>query len=535
MSKSQVLRCAQRIQTIIRHVSASAELSKASISSSSTTSVPSIIAEPKAALVDEEVKISLHNFPPLEKVTLHGHFEQLSSATFASCGHFVSNASGQVDVSNEASKGGTFCGVEPMGILWSLRAAPGHPQDTRMAINFTDRSCLVTLRAYLGHLDLEDIYNDQGLQAAEPLAELQLERFGRGAGVTRLEVQDGNIRGALYLPAGEGPFPAVIDMFGSSGGLIEYRSALLASRGFAALNLAYFKYKDLQTSLFDLRYEYFEEAINWLASHPKVISSGIGVIASSKGVENALIMGAYSPKVKAVVCINGLFYATVGNFLRNDEILLVAKEANLEKIELTEEGFDLRGAMAEPGEIIPVWQGNAKYLLLESQDDYQTKPNSHQDLLTACPAQKQKDIQVVQYPGAGHLLDPPYTPLCRSSLNKGIEESRKKGLELNSKKTEVMVISRKQESRKCDIFINEVKLKQTEKFKYLGTIISNDGKTNREISARTAQAKINFQKMKTILTNKHLHRKEEKSPTVLHRTCSNVWMRSMDNLKANSK
>ncbi|GFO11985.1 RNA-directed DNA polymerase from mobile element jockey [Plakobranchus ocellatus] len=89
-------------------------------------------------------------------------------------------------------------------------------------------------------------------------------------------------------------------------------------------------------------------------------------------------------------------------------------------------------------------------------------------------------------------------------LNIVEEESRKQRLELNSKKTEVMVISRKQESPKCDIFINKVKLKQTEKFKYLGTIISNDGKTNREISARTAQAKINFQKMKTILTNKHI-------------------------------
>ncbi|GFO32339.1 endonuclease-reverse transcriptase [Plakobranchus ocellatus] len=89
-------------------------------------------------------------------------------------------------------------------------------------------------------------------------------------------------------------------------------------------------------------------------------------------------------------------------------------------------------------------------------------------------------------------------------LNIAEEESRKKGLELNSKKAEVMVISRKQESPKCDIFTNEVKLKQTEKFKYLGTIISNDGKTNKEISARTAQAKINFQEMKTILTNIHI-------------------------------
>ncbi|GFN86640.1 retrovirus-related pol polyprotein from type-1 retrotransposable element r2 [Plakobranchus ocellatus] len=47
-------------------------------------------------------------------------------------------------------------------------------------------------------------------------------------------------------------------------------------------------------------------------------------------------------------------------------------------------------------------------------------------------------------------------------LNIVEEESRKKGLELNSKKTEVMVISRKQESPKCDIFIKKVKLKQTE-------------------------------------------------------------------------
>ncbi|GFO27892.1 endonuclease-reverse transcriptase [Plakobranchus ocellatus] len=75
------------------------------------------------------------------------------------------------------------------------------------------------------------------------------------------------------------------------------------------------------------------------------------------------------------------------------------------------------------------------------------------------------------------------------------------------------------------------------KFKYLGTIISNDGKTNREILARTAQAKISFQKMKTILTNKHISIETRKralqcyiEPVLMY-----VWMRSMDNLKANSK
>ncbi|GFO43596.1 retrovirus-related pol polyprotein from type-1 retrotransposable element r2 [Plakobranchus ocellatus] len=79
-------------------------------------------------------------------------------------------------------------------------------------------------------------------------------------------------------------------------------------------------------------------------------------------------------------------------------------------------------------------------------------------------------------------------------LNIVEEESRKKGLELNSKKTEVMVISRKQESPKCDIFINEVKLKQTEKFKYLGTIISNDGKTTEKYQQELLRQRSTFKR-----------------------------------------
>ena len=64
----------------------------------------------------------------------------------------------------------------------------------------------------------------------------------------------------IKVPAyliGDGPFPGVIDMFGNAGGLMEFRSALLASHGFATLSLPYFNYEDLPKDLkFDL--EYFE-------------------------------------------------------------------------------------------------------------------------------------------------------------------------------------------------------------------------------------------------------------------------------------
>ena len=61
----------------------------------------------------------------------------------------------------------------------------------------------------------------------------------------------------VLLFSGDGPFPGVIDMFGTAGGIIEFRSALLASRGFASLSLPYFRYEDLSDSLFDMDFEYF--------------------------------------------------------------------------------------------------------------------------------------------------------------------------------------------------------------------------------------------------------------------------------------
>ena len=77
-------------------------------------------------------------------------------------------------------------------------------------------------------------------------------------------------------------------------------------------------------------------------------------------------------------------------------------------------------------------------------------------------------------------------------------------LELNSKKTEVMVVSRDKVPPECDLFINNTKLKQQNQFKYLGALIASDGRNNTEISSRIAQAKSNFQRMKTILTNKNI-------------------------------
>ena len=55
--------------------------------------------------------------------------------------------------------------------------------------------------------------------------------------------------------SGPGPFPGVLDMWGGGGGLVEYRSALLASHGFASMALKYIDPGDTPT---DMAMGYFE-------------------------------------------------------------------------------------------------------------------------------------------------------------------------------------------------------------------------------------------------------------------------------------
>ena len=65
----------------------------------------------------------------------------------------------------------------------------------------------------------------------------------------------------IISPAGPGPFPAVVDMFGGIGGNLEFRSALLASRGFVSYSLPYFAFEDLPPTL-GIQLEYFEVVLN---------------------------------------------------------------------------------------------------------------------------------------------------------------------------------------------------------------------------------------------------------------------------------
>ena len=89
-------------------------------------------------------------------------------------------------------------------------------------------------------------------------------------------------------------------------------------------------------------------------------------------------------------------------------------------------------------------------------------------------------------------------------LNVVVTESEGKGLSINCKKTECMVISKKKEAPKCHIKIRDNTIKQVSAFNYLGSTITDDSRSTREIKRRIALAKSAFSKLEKILRNRTL-------------------------------
>lgn len=213
-------------------------------------------------------------------------------------------------------------------------------------------------------------------------------------------------------------------MLGGVGGLVEFKASLLASHGFAALALAYMGYDDLPESPPSVDMEYFEEAANWLSCHPKVLPHGIGVHAICYGSWIALLMASLKMSaVKAVVAISPVINAFPVPFRYKGKISEILPFENSKKI-YTEEGCIWRYAIpsvdnvtplvSKYSPVVPVEDISCPVLLVHGTGDLNVNSDFATDLiLNRLKNQGREHLcSILRYPEAGHLIEPPYTPLC---------------------------------------------------------------------------------------------------------------------------
>ena len=239
--------------------------------------------DPDDGLVDQEVAISLSDCPPQTTVTIHaravddtGH-QWRSQATFAA-------DSGGIDVSKQSPVAGTYDGVDPMGLFWSMELDP---------------SVLERHRFMKGSANPVRVAISAELTSSAHIS-IEVVRRYLTPGLASTDVRERGLVGTLFHRPGQRR-PAIISMAGSGGGEWKEHSALLASHGFTCLSLAYFNVEGLPAGLWEIPLEYFAQAIAWLRAQDCVILDRIAVTGISKGGELSLLLGATFPEIRAVV------------------------------------------------------------------------------------------------------------------------------------------------------------------------------------------------------------------------------------------
>ncbi|XP_001375726.2 acyl-coenzyme A thioesterase 6-like [Monodelphis domestica] len=363
------------------------------------------------SLWDEPVAISVHGLTPTQRVTLHASLRDEKGELFESSAHYQADTVGQLDLRKAPALGGSYRGVEPMGLFRTLQ--PQKPFE-----RLVKRDVQTPF-----HVDLE-VYEGHDPQPTKLLARVVHERGFLGPGVRRIPVREGSVRATLFLPLGTGPFPGIIDLYGSGGGLCEYRASLLAGHDFAVLALAYFRFEDLPEELNDIHLEYFEEALDYMLKHPEVKGPGIGLLGFSKGGDLCLSMGSFLKGITATVLINGCVANTMTP-LHYKEMTLPDLGNDLERLKVTESGLvDLTDFWNNPLEkpncqsLIPIEKAQGPFLFIVGQDDHSWKSEAY-----ACIASEQlqshgkEKPQIICYPKTGHCIEPPYFPPCLISVH----------------------------------------------------------------------------------------------------------------------
>ena len=85
-----------------------------------------------------------------------------------------------------------------------------------------------------------------------------------------------------------------------------------------------------------------------------------------------------------------------------------------------------------------------------------------------------------------------------------VRESESKGLRVNALKTQVLVVSKGDIQVPANIVVNNQQLKQVRNFRYLGSTISEDGRSDSDINARIAISKTAFNKVKPLMINRSI-------------------------------
>ena len=376
-----------------------------------------INVQPVQAMNDVPWHIKVTNLQPNQNYTLVSTCQpDMNAKYFMAYAHYFSDDNGEIDVDTMTSLSGTYTGIEPMGLMWSLTVEKEDQKIDIFSPRYNDRIFLkknvlspleLTIAVCNGHKKFE---YQSDINVTNFLKQQTVKRHYMSPQCKRVPVREGRLRGSLFIPSGQGPFHAILDICGIGGGLQETRASLLASHHYVSFALAYYLFEDLP-SILEIEIEYFLEAIDFVMSLPMVKTTGIGILSSSFGASLAMHIATICPKVRALVSINGASYMPGGKITFKNKTLFSA--ANWEEAKFTDRGISIGNIYPLIDErCIPIERAiNCKFLIINGVDD-RVIPYAHGEVLNSRTI---NSSQLQLYQEAGHIIEPPFNPPQRDA------------------------------------------------------------------------------------------------------------------------
>ncbi len=237
------------------------------------------------AMMDRPSSIRATGLQPNERVAIRAELADGEDARWTSQADFVADSQGNIDTSKQPAVAGSYKEVSSMGLIWSMMPASRKTARYQPPRNFASQTVEFHLMRGSAQTGVRAHGTTSGSLKASSGSRCMMACFAACCSCRREKDRH----------------PAVLVLGGSEGGMPARRAAWLASHGYAALALAYFRYDDLPKELARIPLEYFGQALKWMGRRPEIASDRIAVMGISRGAELALELGSMYPTIKGVV------------------------------------------------------------------------------------------------------------------------------------------------------------------------------------------------------------------------------------------
>ncbi|WP_416150711.1 acyl-CoA thioesterase/bile acid-CoA:amino acid N-acyltransferase family protein [Salipaludibacillus sp. HK11] len=261
-----------------------------------TVKKPALLVNPIDGYVDDEITIRVIDCPPNEKVKIRAKVIDDEGKHFSSYAVFEVGNDGSVDLSCAKPIEGSYEEVDASGLFWSMEKLKSKHGD------------------FFVKTEAGPVLIDLNLEVEGSTADtVSLHRHFYKEDVRRVVIKEPelDVTGVLYHPVDEGVYPGVLLLGGSDGGVQEHAAALLASKSYSVMALAYFGVEGVPKDLENIQLEYFKKATEWLKGHTAV-NGHVSVIGFSRGGELALLLASTYDDYQAVIAGAPSAYVTAG-------------------------------------------------------------------------------------------------------------------------------------------------------------------------------------------------------------------------------